>query len=249
MGFVERAAAWREISLFVARTKYLWGKFARKSNCYIIMHKKWEWGRGWSEVNTHRNLQNTSWFLRFLPGETRPSGPSRCHSPRCGLNLSDVEMFWRRCAESPRVLRVPPALVTPEWRPAPPARLQAPLQPAACLEVNEISIIDCSSCLFIVLWEWTPTAKQKRRPGLREKAADGSRERPMPLQYTDTRPLGLSSGDPKPLGVTKHQVAGPGGGRLLVEPESRLRCSLGGGWQLGSTVLEKMRITIFFFFF
>lgn len=151
------------------------------------------------------------------------------------------------CWES-ESLRVPPALVTPEWRPAPPARLQAPLQPAACLEVNEISIIACSSCLFIALWEWTPTAKQERRPGLREKAADGSRERPMPLQYTDTRPLGLCSGDPMPLGVTEHQVAGPGGGRLLVEPESRLRCSWGGGWQLGSTVLEKMRITIFFFF-
>lgn len=50
-----------------------------------------------------------------------------------------------------------------------------------------------------------------------------------------------------PLGVTKHQVAGPGGGRLLVEPEPRLRWSLGGGWQLGSTVLEKM-IEFFFSF-
>lgn len=83
---------------------------------------------------------------------------------------------------------------------------------------------------------------------MREKAADGSRQRPMPLQYSDSRPLCLFSEDLMPLGVTKHQVAGPGGGRLLVEPESRLRWSLGGGWPVGSTVLEKMRITIFFSF-
>lgn len=191
--------------------------------------------------------KSTKHILTFeLPaGETRPPGPSRCHSPRCRLNLSDVEMFWRPCAESPRVWE---SLRRSSPQSDGPLRLQAPLQHCRLLEVNEISIINCSSCLFIVLWEWTPTAKQKRRPGLREKAADGSRQRPMPLQYTDSHPLCLFSGDPMPLGVTKQQVAGPGGGRLLVEPESRLRWSLGGGWPVGSTVLEKMRITIFFFF-
>lgn len=63
----------------------------------------------------------------------------------------------------------------------------------------------------------------------REKAADGSRERPVPLQRTGARPLSLFNREPMPRGVTKHQVAGPGGGRPL---QAGAQAQVVLGWRL-----------------
>lgn len=91
-------------------------------------------------------------FFALPAEETQPTLPSRRHSSRCRLNLSRADVLsalWE--SESPA-----------SW-----VTVRSACRLLCCSsEVNGISIINCSSCLFIVLWDWTPTASQRWWPGL-----------------------------------------------------------------------------------